>query len=200
MIRRKTNENYCDLGLVSDRGGFTGNTGYLLPLAVQNGNRMVLNSQNGFISLHLLTIFLVAILIFFAVIAGTAFGARKQAVMTYDWFGEAMNYASSAAAMYGLGTGSQLNQPVAELAFQLSFAEMTNTTYSNGSFVPGSGSPYPGPIELRRFVALSGHGAQEPGYIAEITVPVLGGNVPLMGHQYITVPMRYFAAGKNTEI
>jgi len=167
-------------------------------LAHKRHNQLALKSQAGFISIHLLSIYIVAILIFFGILMGTTFGVRKQAVMTYDWFGESMNYASSAAAMYGWATGSELNEPVAKMTFQLAFAEMTEMTFVNGAFRPNAGCPYPGPITLDRFDALSGHGAQEPGYIAEITVPVLSAELPIVGYQYITVPMRYFAAGKNT--
>ena len=169
-------------------------------LAGKVNGKLALKSEGGFISIHLLSIYIVAILIFFGVLMGTTFGARKQAVMTYDWFGESMNYASSAAAMYWWNTGSQLNEQVARMTFQLAFAEMTETSFSNGIFNPNAGSPYPGPITLNRFDALAGHGAQEPGYIAEITVPVLSADLPFIGKQYITVPMRYFAAGKNKDI
>lgn len=173
-------------------------------LAVTDGKFLVfrshLKNRDGFIALHLLGIFLVAVIIFFAVMMGTAFGARKMAVMTYHWFGEAMNYASSAAAMQGLGTGSPINEQVAERVFTTGFAQMTDTLYANGKFTPNSNSPYPGPIVLDRFDAVSGHGSTEPGYIAEITVPVLGADLPFLGHQYMTVPMRYFAVGKNTDL
>jgi len=159
----------------------------------------LIKNNNGFIALHIFSIFLVAVLIFTTVLMGAAFGGRKMAVMTYDWFGESMNYSSSAAAMYGYDTASPISEPVARKIFELTFAEMTDTTYSSGSFKPNSGCPYPGAITLDRFEALSGYGAQEPGYIAEITVPVLGTKLPLIGEQYITVPMRYFSAGKNED-
>ncbi len=159
----------------------------------------LIKNNDGFIAMHMFSIFLVAVLIFSTILIGAAFGGRKMAVMTYQWFGESMNYSTSAAAMYGYDTASPISEPITRRIFEITFSEMTDTTYTSGSFQPNPDSPFPGPITLDRFEALSGHGAQEPGYIAEITVPVLGTELPLVGKQYITVPMRYFAAGKNED-
>jgi len=60
-----------------------------------------IRDERGFLALQLLSIFLVIALSLFCVLMGTAFGARKVAYCTYQWFGAAMDYATMDANQDG---------------------------------------------------------------------------------------------------
>lgn len=151
----------------------------------------LLKNQQGFIALHMLTIMLVIIFSVASFLTGMAFSARKNAVMTYGWFVEAMDFAAQAANQDGDITKVSLNTDTAKRYFQQSLNSMT------------AQANYPGKITVNKFntvspgQAIPGGTATAPGYLAEISVPVLGGDVPFIGPQYITVPMRYFAVVKS---
>ncbi|MFZ5898543.1 MAG: hypothetical protein ACOYU7_05140 [Bacillota bacterium] len=164
-----------------------------------------IRDERGFLALQLLPIFLVIALSLFCILMGTAFGGRKVAYCTYQWFGAAMDFAAMDANQDGDLSQVTLRRVPAQVTFCHVFAEMTGTRYANGSFIPQGDGPYPGPITLDSFVPVQPgdripHGtARQPGYLATITVPVLGGDYPLIGRQYITVPMRYFAVAGSFE-
>jgi hypothetical protein len=166
----------------------------------------LLNREEGFITIPLLTIMFVIIFAVFAVLSGVAFGARKTAVATYQWFGEAMDFAAYAANREGVINNTSINADKGRKYFEVAFARMTNTTLRGSSFYPQGASPYPGPIVLNSFtLVLPGmpvpYGiAREPGFMATISVPVWGGNLPFVGTQYLSVPMRYFAPVKTTQL
>ncbi|MFZ5899503.1 MAG: hypothetical protein ACOYU7_10160 [Bacillota bacterium] len=164
-----------------------------------------IRDERGFLALQLLPIFLVIALSLFCILMGTAFGGKKVAYCTYQWFGAAMDFAAMDANQDGDLSQVTLRREWAARAFTNVFAEMTGTRYANGNFIPQGDSPYPGPITLDSFVSIDPgdpipYGtARQPGYLATITVPVLGGDYPLIGRQYITVPMRYFAVAGSFE-
>ncbi len=151
----------------------------------------LLKNQRGFIAIHMTTIMLVIIFSVASLLTGMAFSARKNAVMTYGWFAEAMDFAAQAANQDGDISKVDLNASAANRYFQQSLNSMT------------AQAKYPGKITVNKFKSVSpgqtvpGGTAKAPGYQAEITVPVLGGDVPFIGPQYITVPMRYYAVVKS---
>lgn len=166
----------------------------------------LLNREEGFITIPLLTIMFVIIFAVFAVLSGVAFGARKTAVATYQWFGEAMDFAAYAANREGVINNTPISADKGKKYFEVAFARMTSTTLSGNSFYPQGNSPYSGPIVLNSFALVQPgtpipYGiAREPGFLATIIVPVWGGNLPFIGTQYVSVPMRYFAPVKTTQL
>ncbi|MBO8128241.1 MAG: hypothetical protein H0Z39_03455 [Peptococcaceae bacterium] len=166
---------------------------------------ITIRDQRGSLTLTLVPIFLMIALMVFFIVIGTAFGARKVAYCTYQWFGEAMDFAAMDANQDGDLSQVALRTPTAQTAFTRVFAEMTGTEYINGSFIPQGQSPYPGPITLDSFEPVQPgdpipYGtARQPGYVAVITVPVFGDEYPFIGEQYVTVPMRYFAVARSAE-
>lgn len=172
----------------------------------QSIRRNLLNQEEGFITIPLLTIMFVIIFAVFAVLSGVAFGARKTAVATYQWFGEAMDFAAYAANKEGVINNTPINADKGRRYFEVAFARMTNTTLRGSSFYPQGASPYPGPIVLNSFTLVQPgmpvpYGiAREPGFMATINVPVWGGNLPFIGTQYLSVHMRYFAPVKTTQL
>jgi hypothetical protein len=163
----------------------------------------IIRDQQGFIAVQLLSIFIVGILIIFSILMATAFGMRKQAVMTYDWFGESMNFAAAAANMDGDISQVTLSASDAKNQFIEAFSKITETTYANGKFNPVGNSPYKAPIKLEGFVPVQpgvdvpGGIARQPGYMAVIKVPVFMGELPFIGKQHVIVPMRYFAVARS---
>lgn len=170
------------------------------------GDGLLLKREEGFIEIHLLTIMLIIVFTAFAVLSGVAFGARKTAFATYQWFGEAMNFASEAANRQGLVTNTPVNADTGRRYFELAFSKMTNTTVAGNSFMPTGNPAYPGAIILNSFdlvqpgAPIPNGVARQPGFLATITVPVWGKNLPFIGPQYVSVPMRYFAPVKTTQL
>lgn len=163
----------------------------------------IINDQRGFLAMYLLPIMLVIIISVASILIGTAFAGRKNAVMTYQWFGEAMNFAVMAANQDGNLSMAASRTNDAWQWFGYTFSRMTDTSFDGNNFVPRTTSIYPGPIKIISFTYTSpgqpvpGGTAQQPGYTAAIEVPVIGGNLPFIGPQYVTVPMRYFAVIKS---
>lgn len=166
----------------------------------------LLQNNGGFMDVYLLTMFIILNLIIFAVLGATAFAARKNAVATYMWLGEAMDCAVQAANMEGTFDNSPIHTDLVRQYFDAVFSDMTGTSASGDSFTPLSGSPYPGPIRLTEFTPVNvgdpvpGGSARQPGYLVSVVVPVLDIKLPLIGHQYLEVPMRYFSVLKTTSL
>lgn len=162
--------------------------------------------EEGFIEIHLLTIMLVIVFTAFAVLSGVAFGARKTAFATYQCFCEAMNFASEAANRQGLVTNTPVNADTGRRYFELAFSRMTNSSVAGNSFIPSGRPAYPGAITLNSFeliqpgTPIPNGVARQPGFLATITVPVWGKELPFIGAQYISVPMRYFSPVKTTQL
>lgn len=158
--------------------------------------------QRGFLEVYLLTIFTVIALSVFTVLAGVAFGAKKNADVVYQMIGEAIDFAGRAASR---DTGGNIENAgtLARQYFALAFSRMTGTTFTGSSFVPSGSSPVKAPMVLEdfRYVKpgdpIPGGRASVPGFMATLRVPVLVGNVPFVGPQYLEVPMRcYEPAGR----
>ena len=134
---------------------------------------------------------------------GTAFSAKKNASMTYQWVGEAITFAAQAANQDGNLSLAASREKDALQWFGYSFSQITDTTYNGHSFIPRGQSIYPGPIQLVSFSYIPpGYPvpdgiASQPGYLAVLDVPVIGGELPFVGSQYVTVPMRYFGVIKS---
>ena len=152
-------------------------------------------------AIYLFSVSIVIVLTVACLLMGIAFTARKNAVMTYDWFSAAMDYAAEAANMNRDLSKVEANTGLARQYFVHSFARMTGTKWDGHNFNPNE-ETYPGPIKLTGFSytspgqAVPGGTAKQPGYTATIEVPVIQGNIPFVGQQYITVPMRYLGVIK----
>lgn len=157
----------------------------------------VLKDQRGFLAFTILPIMLVIVFSMAAVFAGVAFMAKKNAVMTYSWFGNAMDFAATAANRDTLGDAAA-KTPEARQWFAYAFSRMINAGFDGYNFTPRGKSMYPGPIRLVSFdyappgtPVRDGGTTRLPGYTAVIEVPVIGTTLPFIGLQYIIVPMRY---------
>lgn len=164
-----------------------------------------LNNQKGFISIKLLMGAAISGIILTTLLIGVGMGIKMKAHATYDWYSEAMEFAARAANMDGDKSMVSLREEVAKQNFINVFAKITNCSISGNSFQPVNGN-YAGPIKLKTFTSVSpgdsipGGTANQPGYLAEIEVPIFGGGLPVVGNQYISVPMKYFAVVKSSEI
>lgn len=182
-------------------------TGNRLP---GNDNEGVVRSflrEEGFLDFYLLTLFSIFMIISIALLSATAVSARKNAVATYAWLQEAADYAMRCASMDGLIGAAPEYSPLVRQYFDDGFTVITETTASGISYIPRPESPYPGPIRLTGFAyvpagaSLPGGGnAGQPGYIISIVVPVMRVSMPLIGDQYVEVPMRCFSALKTTNL
>ncbi|MGI9860058.1 hypothetical protein SDD30_01565 [Moorella naiadis] len=166
----------------------------------------ILKKEDGFISIFLLVIMLIMMASLMTIVTGVALGAHKLATATYMWLGEAVNFSANTANISGMTDNTPTNIDIARSNFAVAFARMTNTSFTGGQFAPGPGCPYPGPITLNNFTGVNPgdpipYGtARQPGFMASITVPVWGKSLPFIGPQYVTVPMRYFAPVKSTQL
>jgi len=150
----------------------------------------VLTNEKGFIDTFLLTIYM----IFFVTIlaAGACIGVSvwRVANAEYMWFGEAMDFAARAANINGDLEEVTLNEDLARQYFDVEMDSlMPSGSYTIDSFqTVDTGDSVP-------------HGtANGPGYLANITVEIPAVNVPLIGQQNLSVPMRYFAIAKSNQI
>ncbi|MCG0278952.1 MAG: hypothetical protein L5656_10605 [Thermanaeromonas sp.] len=162
----------------------------------------MLRDQRGFLEVYLLVLFAVMALSAFAVLTGIAFGAKKNADVVYQMLGEAVDFAGRAASR---DTGGNLegSEHLARQYFVLAFSRMTQTTFNGTSFVPVGPSPIKAPAVLEEFryvrpgEPVPGGIARQPGFVATVNVPILLGNVPFIGPQFLDVRMRYYQpAGK----
>ncbi|GAF24707.1 biopolymer transport proteins [Moorella thermoacetica Y72] len=165
----------------------------------------VMRDQRGFLEIYLLTLFTVAALSVFALLAGVAFGAKKNADVVYQMVGEAIDFASRAASR---DTGGNLEsaETLARQYFALAFARMTGTAFNGSSFVPSGASPIKAAAALEdfRYVKpgdpIPGGRASVPGFMATLKVPILVGNVPFVGPQFLDVEMRCYQPAGRVEL
>lgn len=170
-----------------------------------------LRDQRGFVTMPLLLIFLVFAFSVFTVLTAAAFGAKKNAVMTYQWFGESLEFAKDAVVRSRGTSDLQKHTSEARQWFVYAFSRATESDYRGDSFY-SSLKIYPGPIQLVSFryvpagtaVPYGGRTAG-PGYEAVIKVPVLRLDIPLMDflrippeERTVAVEMRYVGAVKTT--
>ena len=149
------------------------NTVDMVPLVVRKNPFMdFLRCERGSLSYMLLAFMLIFFISASCLLIGLAFGARKNAVATYDWFSESMEFAAQAANQDGDTSQVTLREAAAQKYFQSAFAKMTNTTYNGSKFTPQGSSPYPSAITLEDFDTVEPgdeipYGtAKQPGYIA----------------------------------
>ena len=147
----------------------------------------------------MLTLFAIFLVIAIGVLSATAVSARKNAVATYMWLGEAGDYAARCVEMSGLADSSSANAGYARQYFDAGFSNITETAGSGDEYVPREGSPYPAPIRLTEFEPVNpgdqvpGGAADQQGYLIAVEAPVLSVSLPLIGSQSIEVPMKYYA-------
>ncbi|MBE3582129.1 MAG: hypothetical protein IMW96_10960 [Thermoanaerobacteraceae bacterium] len=164
-----------------------------------------LKDQRGFLEVYMLVIFAVMALSAFAVLSGIAFGAKKNADAVYQMLGEAVDFAGRAASI-DVGGDLESAEPFARQYFIVAFSRMTGTTFSGTSFVPSGSSPIKAPAVLQEFryvrpgEAVPGGTARQPGFMATVNVPVLWGDVPFIGPQFIDVRMRYYQPAGRVQL
>ena len=164
-----------------------------------------MRDQRGFVTMPILLMFLIIAFSAFTILGVSAFGVRKNAVMTYQWFGEALNFAVDAVTFSRDITATDIadKTPEARQWFTYAFSRMLDATTDGVNF--NSQLPiYDGPIKLTGFryvppgtAVYGGNRTATPGYEAVIEVPV-SVNVPFIGRQHITIPMRQVAVVKPT--
>ncbi|WP_449241485.1 hypothetical protein [Desulfoscipio gibsoniae] len=166
---------------------------------------LLLDNEDGFMSVKLLMALIIAGIFTATVMISIGIGIQTKATTTFDWFCEAMDFSAHAANMDGETSMVGLRESDAKRYFKITFAQITESAVSGDAFNPST-NYYPGPIKLQSYKSVQegdpvpGGTARAPGYIATIEVPVWGGNIPLVGHQYITVPMKYYAVVKSQHI
>lgn len=162
-------------------------------------------NEKGFISVKLLMVLMITGIFAASIMISIGIGIQIKATATYDWFCEAMEFSAHAANMDGETSMVALREADAKRYFKVIFAQMTESTVSGDTFNPNT-SNYPGPIKLQSYSSVSqgepvpGGTAMAPGYLATIEVPVWGGTVPLVGNQYIIIPMKYYAVVRSQNI
>ncbi len=162
--------------------------------------RRIVDDERGFLATYLLTIYLIVCLIAFGVMLATIEGVQKNAMASYQWFTAAGQYAVNCANLQGISGDPEQNQDAVQQYFNQGFAAITQTTNNGNEFDPGAGSPFPGAIQLTQFTAVDQGGtAAGPGYLVGIKVPILVGNVPLVGQESISIPMvSFFRLGSSS--
>ncbi|ABO49476.1 conserved hypothetical protein [Desulforamulus reducens MI-1] len=164
-----------------------------------------INNERGFISVKLMAFGMIFWIAVVTVFLSFFIAVQTKGTMTYDWFEEALGTATFAANIDGDTSKVASNEPLAMSYFMKFFADMTNCTVSGNTLTPKT-NDYPGPIELTEFKTVSpgeyipNGTAKQPGYLATIQVPVFGGNLPLIGPQYLTIPMKSFQVVKSSDI
>lgn len=159
--------------------------------------RKFIKDEKGFIATPLLVIYIAFLLTIMGGLFIFAIGLMKNARANYLWFAEAVEYAAHAAnetgGLYSDGGPAdpmtiRLNQRKARMyfeeamkEFQINYRLTSFSTVNTGGSIP------------------NGARAMAPGYLATIEVKVLDAHVPLVGHQEIWIPMRYFAVVRSHE-
>ncbi len=145
--------------------------------------------EDGFFLPMMMTICLVFLLTAMTFILGIEFGVMKQAQAKYDWFGNAMTFASSAAGQ--MNPEDTIDGEMAEQFFEAAMERMNAGDYTLKSFTEVEPGDYISKVEGT---------AKLPGYYAVIEMPIAVVNVPLVGRQYVNVPMGYYALGYSPEL
>jgi hypothetical protein len=160
----------------------------------------LVNDERGFLDIYLMGIFLIGSIIMFSVLLATAAVCRQNAIASYSCFTEAADFAIHTAMMNDIYAANDEDSSQVETYFTDSFDNVAQTTYSDNAFTPQSGSPFPGNIQMNTLAPYSqgsalpnGTTASEDGFWISLSVPVLVGNVPLVGQTSVPVTMNYFA-------
>lgn len=159
--------------------------------------RRFVEDERGLIATQILVIYIVFLLTIMGGLFIFAIGLMKNGRANYLWFAEALEYAAHAAnetgGLYSDGDPAdpmtiRLNQRKARMYFEEAMREfgidyrlISFSTVNTGGSVP------------------NGARAMAPGYLAAVEVKVLDAHVPLVGHQEIWIPMRYFAVVRSHE-
>ncbi len=161
--------------------------------------RQLIDDERGFLGTYILILYLFFLLMGFALLIGLFTAMQSSATRAYQWFDASGQYTIRLANMQGITSDPEANLDVAEQYFDAAYAELTKTTWDGSEFEPGPGCPFPGPVTVTEFDpvdqggALPGGGtAGGPGYLIGISVPDYIGNVPCIGQQSVSVPMRKF--------
>ncbi|WP_307403334.1 hypothetical protein [Desulfofundulus luciae] len=159
----------------------------------------ILHDQRGSVHLMLLPMYLVMVLSLFSMVAVSAFAAKKNAVTVYQWLDAVMDFTAQAITYNRAGEDYESRTPEAQQWFVYAFSRMVDADFDGSNFTPHGSFP-PGPVRLVSFgyappgTPVPGSSGQAttagPGYQAELEVPVLKANLPFIGLQYVTVPMR----------
>lgn len=165
----------------------------------------LIKREDGFIDDVLIGWASIFMLIMLIVILSNIFVARQKAVATHMWFGEAMKFAAQAANQDGDIDMVALRRTDAEKFFKNVFAQMVEGTLSSEAITPSDDNYFPGSITIINFETVSpgdsvpGGTARQPGYMADINVPVFKGNFPFVGEKLFIVPMKYYAVVNSSQ-
>lgn len=157
----------------------------------------MIKDQRGMIAVQILCIYVVFFFVAIALTLALAQGAKIKAAETYYNFQQALDFAVSEIAT-GNVNDVRVEQSRVTRVFMLKFAHMLNATPHGSRLTPNDAS-YPGPIDvvsikgIQKGESIPGGQARQAGFYAQINVPVLRCNVPLIGEKYVTVPLRYFS-------
>lgn len=137
----------------------------------------------------MLATYMVIFVTILAFTLGLCFGVWKQAWAKYGWVAEAANFAAQAANKTGDIKEVKLNEGKAKKYFESAMRQTVKDYRLDGFRAVGPGEPVPG-----------GGYARAPGYVVSVTVPVFEANIPMLGYQKVSIPMRYYAVVKSGQI
>lgn len=162
-----------------------------------------LKDEKGVLTLPIEMYFML-VLFLGVIVVGTLFnGLYSKANATFVWLNDSVTFAARAASMDGNIDMAVLRTADAREFFKKDFANKVEGVAVGNSIISSNSNYFPGPIELKYFDSVipgeqvAGGIAKQPGYLVEIEVPIFKGNLPVIGTQYITVPMRAFGVVKS---
>lgn len=160
------------------------------PLGAGKGRKVAdFLDERGFIETQFLATYMVVFVTMLAFTLGICFGVWKQAQAKYTWMAEAANFAAQAANVRGDIKEAKLNEGKARKYFAAAMKQMVGNYFLREFRAVAPGEPVP-------HVGV----AWAPGYVVTCDIPVSVIDMPLLGHQQIVVPMRYYAVVKSGQI
>jgi hypothetical protein len=140
-----------------------------------------INDERGFLDIYLMGIFTIGVIIVFSVLLTAAAICRQNAVASYSCFTEVADFATRTAVMNGY-TGAT-DAPQVGLYFKDSFTGAGTFNPNSGCVWCAQGTPLP-----------NGTTSRADGYLFTLSaVPVLIGNIPLIGPVTVPITMSYYA-------
>lgn len=162
-----------------------------------------LREERGSLTLPVEVYFWFALFLGIILLGALFNGLQSKAYATFAWANDSVSFAARAANMDGNIDMVVLRTSDAREFFNKDFANKVEGVAVGNSFISTRSNYFPGPIELKCFDSVTpgeqvpGGIARQPGYIVELEVPIFRGDLPVIGSQYITVPMRAFGVVKS---
>jgi hypothetical protein len=162
--------------------------------------------EQGFLHIYLSGMYAIYFLLFFGFLLASGLCIWHNAVASYSCLTEAGDFAMHAALQQGIATATNADTSDVESIFIPDFQAITQTALNTGGSafepVPGSGSPFPGPItidnsdwftpESAGSILPNGATAAADGFWITVTAPVQFGTVAWSPGTF-SIPMHYFA-------